>query len=214
MPPHTEIKLVVFDLGGVLIRLAPSWRDAFEHAGVAYAHPLDHPPVRARLRQLIDLEEVGALGTTGFFGQAAPLLGITPSELVRVSDAYLRGAFPSVHDLIQELAAGDTATACLSNTNHNHWKDLTNPDHPNGLPLHRLDYRFASQLVGHRKPDPAIYRHLEQATGFTGPQIFFFDDLAINTEAAAQLGWRTHRVESPDDTVTEIRQALRAQTSC
>ncbi|MEM9416403.1 MAG: HAD-IA family hydrolase [Planctomycetota bacterium] len=206
--PKSRIQLVVFDLGGVLIRLASSWRDAFEHAGVAYPAAMDEEPTRTRLRELVHLEEPGKLGVYGFFEQAGPLVGITPEQLVQVSDAYLRGAFPGVETLLDDLAAAPVQTACLSNTNHNHWKDLANPDHPNGLPLQLLDYRFASQLIGHRKPDAGIYQHLEENTGIEPNNILFFDDRQDNIQAAALRGWNTHRVEHPTDTVPEIRSVL------
>lgn len=204
----TEIQLVVFDLGGVLIRLAPSWRHAFERAGIAYPMAMDDDDTRAELWQLVMQEEVGALGERGFFHQAGLLLGVSASDLIRVFDAYLCGAFPGVEALLDDLADAPVQTACLSNTNHNHWKDLANSDHPNGLPLHKLDHRFASQLVGHRKPDPGIYEHLEDQTGIAAPNILFFDDREDNCDAAIARGWHAHQVTSPDDPVREMREVL------
>lgn len=206
--PKPDIRLVVFDLGRVFLRLAPDWRHAFDKAGVPYAAAMDDPGVKAELWELVMLEEVGAFGELGFFDKAGPLLGITPEQFIRVSDAYLCGIFPGSVELIDELNALPVQTACFSNTNHNHWKDLTNPEHPNGLPLHRLTHQFASQLIGHRKPDPGIYQHLEEHTGIQPANILFFDDLQDNIDAASQRGWHTHRVTHPDDTVPELRGVL------
>ena len=206
---NPTIQLVVFDLGGVLIRLAPDWRDAFERASLAYPATMDDDATHAALWELVMLEEVGALGERGFFDKAGPLLGLGAGDLVRAFDAYLCGAFPGVDALIDELAAAPVQTACLSNTNHNHWKDLANPDHQNGLPLHKLGLRFVSQLVGHRKPDPGIYQHLENATGIAPRSILFFDDREDNTAAAAKRGWHAHQVKSADDPVAEMRDVLK-----
>lgn len=203
-----EIQLVVFDLGGVLIRLAPSWRHAFERAGIAYPNAMENDATHAAMWELVKQEEVGALGDRGFFEKAGPLVDVSANDLIRVFDAYLCGAFPGVDTLIDDLAVAPVQTACLSNTNHNHWKDLANPEHPNGLPLHKLDHRFASQLVGHRKPDPGIYQHLEAHTGITTNRILFFDDREDNCDAARQHGWHAHQVQSPDDPVTEMRGVL------
>jgi len=204
----TEIQLVVFDLGGVLIRLAPSWRHAFERAEIAFPAAMDDDDTRAAMWQLVLQEEVGALGERGFFKEAGPLVDVSANDLIRVFDAYLCGAFPGVDALLDELTRAPVQTACLSNTNHNHWKDLANPEHPNGLPLHKLDHRFASQLVGHRKPDPGIYQHLEDQTGIAPPHILFFDDREDNCDAAIARGWHAHQVKNPDDPVSEMREIL------
>ncbi|MFI4859218.1 MAG: HAD-IA family hydrolase [Phycisphaerales bacterium JB063] len=207
--PNADIRLVVFDLGRVFLRLAPDWRHAFDKAQVPYPKTLDDPAMQAQILEFIKQEEVGALGERGFFEQAAPLLQLTPDQYTRVWDAYLCGTFPGSFELIAELANLPIQTACFSNTNHNHWKDLTNPDHPNGLPLHQLTHQFASQLVGHRKPDPGIYEHLEMTTRVPPHQILFFDDLADNIHTASQRGWNTHRVTHPHDTIPEIRGVLK-----
>ncbi|XAL99109.1 HAD-IA family hydrolase [Phycisphaeraceae bacterium D3-23] len=206
--PEPDIQLVVFDLGGVLIRLAPSWRDAFTHAGLPYPKQLDAPETTVALEKLVEIEEVGGFGKLGFFDKAGELLGIESGDLIRAADAYLRGPFPGIPELLDVLMASPIPTACLSNTNHNHWKDLANPDHPNGLPLLDLDHPVASQLVGHRKPNPGIYQHLEESTGIQAQNILFFDDRQDNIDAANDRGWNTHRVTHPTDTAPEIRAVL------
>lgn len=206
--PDSRIQLVVFDLGGVLVRLARNWRHAFDHAQVPYNEQLDSEELSLALHQLVEVEEVGGYGQLGFFDEAGPLLGVEPNDLIRISDAYLQGPFPGAAELLHELHGHPVRTACLSNTNHNHWKDLANPGHPNGLPLHLLDHRFASQLVGHRKPNPGIYEHLENETRVTPGSILFFDDRADNIAAAHARAWNAHQVTDPDDPIAEVRDVL------
>ena len=78
------------------------------------------------------------------------------------------------------------------------------------MPLEKLDHRFASHLIGLRKPDDRIYAHVEQATGATPGRIVFFDDVEENVAAAARRGWRAHRISIDSDPIAQVRQHLRA----
>src|SRR5439155_2426569 len=92
-------------------------------------------------------------------------------------------------ELLRDLADADVKTACLSNTNVNHWRIISDPSESAYFPLHRLNWQFASHLVGARKPQTEIYEHVERATGARADRILFFDDLAENIEAAMSRGW-------------------------
>lgn len=85
-------------------------------------------------------------------------------------------------------------TACLSNTNARHWQLFSDRDHPAYLPLEQFDYPLASQIIGRAKPDPDLYRFVEEGTGIAPPQILFFDDLPENVAAAAARGWQTQLI--------------------
>jgi len=66
--------------------------------------------------------------------------------------------------------------------------------------------------TGLRKPDDAIYAHVERATGVPGGQIVFFDDVEENVEAARRRGWRACHVDPrPDDPLSQVRAFLAAQ---
>jgi hypothetical protein len=108
---------------------------------------------------------VGAIDTNTFCELAAPFLKLRPEHVLALSDAYLIGPYPGVNELLDDVHAKGIKTACLSNTNENHWRQMTDPSHRNALPLSRLDYRFASQLMRLRKPDDAIYAAVERGDG-------------------------------------------------
>ena len=203
--------LVCFDLGRVLIRICSDWRHACECAGVA-PPPAAVPEgaARAALDEAVCASEVGAIDLAEFAAVAARALGIPVESAVAASSAYTRGPYPGAADLLDELAAAGVATACLSNTNANHWRILTDPADPHARVTDRLTHRFASHLVGARKPADAIYAHVERAVGVPGDAIVFFDDLRENVAAAARRGWRAHWVDpSPDEPVGQVRRALR-----
>lgn len=202
------IQLVCFDLGGVLIRLCDGWEHACQRAGIRSVTPINEA-AHTRLIELVEQEEVGALPGGAFFERAAPLLGQTPEEALAMSDAWLCGAFPGVGSLIDTARRAGLLTACLSNTNDNHWRAMSDPGHPNGLPLDRLDYRFASHLVRDRKPNPSIYQHVERETGLAPEVILFFDDSLENVGAAKARGWHACQVTDPDDPAGQMTSHLK-----
>ncbi|MEQ6249707.1 HAD family phosphatase [Sulfitobacter sp. HNIBRBA3233] len=58
--------------------------------------------------------------------------------------------------------------------------------------LREFDRDFISGHMGTIKPDPTIYRMLEEATGLSGDALLFTDDRADNIAQASSRGWQTH----------------------
>lgn len=205
-----RVRLVCFDLGRVLIRICDGWAQACRCAGVAFDG--DEPaflrtPAAADLLRRLD---VGTLGLDDFYRGVADLSGCVGPEQVRAAlDAYLLGPFPGALELIDELHARGIATACLSNTNANHWAQMTAPDGPNALPLDRLTFRFASHLMRTRKPQREVYEQVERDTGLPGATIVFFDDVLENVEAARACGWLAHQIDTARDPIVQARERLR-----
>ena len=55
-----------------------------------------------------------------------------------------------------------------------------------------FDRTYVSGALGLMKPDPAIYRAVEQDCGLPPESLLFTDDKAENTAAAAVRGWKVH----------------------
>ena len=140
------------------------------------------------------------------------MLGLDESDVVATWNAYTRGTYAGVAELLDELGAAGVATACLSNTNATHWQLMGDPASHSHFPFDRLTHAFASHLLRLRKPDEAIYAHVERATGAAGGEIVFFDDVAENVDAAARRGLArlSHRPVAPDDPLPQVRSRLRA----
>jgi len=202
------VRLACFDLGRVLLRICDDWGHACELAGVPPPSADIHGACLVKLHEAVCGAEVGELDLPAFAAAVAPLLGIMPEHVVALSNAYTFGPFPGAVELLDELRAGGVATACLTNTNDNHWRLMSQPGKA-FFPLDRLTHRFASHLIRARKPDEAIYRHVERATGARGGEILFFDDLTENVESARRLGWRAHRIDPTEkDPIRQIRRVL------
>jgi FMN phosphatase YigB (HAD superfamily) len=205
------IKLVVFDLGRVLVRICEDWLHACSSAGIEIEIQNLQPADFLRLRDLVHQIEVDAVPFSTFATEAGAILGATPDQISVASAAFVVGLYEGVPDLLNELAAVGVRTACLSNTNSHHWSLLSDTAHPAFFPLGDLDHQFASHLIGARKPDEAIYRHLEEETGTSGKDILFFDDVEENIAAAQKRGWKAQWIDPErNDPMTQIRSALRA----
>jgi HAD superfamily hydrolase (TIGR01509 family) len=201
-------ELICFDLGRVLIRICDNWRHACEIARVPTPSRELNDAAKAQLHDLVCRSERGAIDLDAFAREASSLFEIDPAHVVALSNAYLISPFPGVRELIDDLNSHGLRTACLSNTNASHWEMMIDASHRAGLPLNRLTYRFASHLIGARKPDDAIYAHVERETGLRGKQILFFDDLEENIEGARHRGWLGHLIERCDDPVMQMRRHL------
>lgn len=205
----SAVRLVVFDLGRVLIRICDDWQHACRCAGleVNTASLLLHVTA---LKKLSDAHEVGQISSADFLAEIARVIGASPDHVRRASEAYTRGAYAGAPELVDELNAAGVRTACLTNTNEHHWQLLSQPGHPTFFPLDRLGYRFASHLMRCRKPDAAIYERVERETEMPPSSILFFDDVVENIEAAARRGWGANRVDPKlENPIPYVRSVLR-----
>jgi putative hydrolase of the HAD superfamily len=203
-------RLVVFDLGRVLVRLCDGWGHACRLAGFEEPRGWPEPDgaAQARFRQLIHDFDMGRIDLPAFAAAVGPMRGLTAEQVVALNNAYLLGPFEGAGELIDEIHAAGHATACLSNTNANHWEILTDVASGHGAVLAKLGRRFASHLVGVRKPDAGIYEHLEREAGVAPSRIVFFDDMAENVEAARGRGWAAYLVEVCENPIPMIRARL------
>jgi len=132
--------------------------------------------------------------------------GHEAAHIRAIIDHWLLGLYDGVDTLLADLRARGITTACLSNTNEQHWHLMMS--RPAFAALRQLDHLHASHLARARKPDAGIYEHLEQHTRATGPAVVFFDDLQANIEAAATRGWRATLIEPNIDPIEQIRRRL------
>jgi putative hydrolase of the HAD superfamily len=204
----SDIRLVVFDLGRVLCRICDGWQHACNVAGVkgAPTGELSREAYQA-IHTAMCAHEVGEANVDDFARVAAPHLGVSVRDFVAMHNAYTIGPYDGAATLLDDLRAAGVTTACLSNTNANHWRLMFEPG-PARMPLEKLNHLFASHLLGLRKPDDRIYAHVEQATGTAAREIVFFDDIEENIAAAAQRGWQAHRIEIDSDPIAQLRRHL------
>jgi HAD superfamily hydrolase (TIGR01509 family) len=204
-------RLVVFDLGGVVVRICRTFEEATLAAGVplrdrAGLERADFKRNRAAIERLLAANTLGQVPPAELHRRMSEALDglYAPHEAAAIHAAVLRGEYPGMAEVIAAIGAAGLATACLSNTDPHHWEVLeTMPA------LRALRHRHASHLWGLAKPDEPIYRRLEAERGVRGDEILFFDDLAENIATARRLGWDAVLVEHASDPAAQVTVALR-----
>lgn len=203
------VRLVCFDLGGVLVQVGRTWREVVEFAGVRATRgkgldsPLDACPGFAAYQK-------GVLDERTYFSHLALYLGLEPASAAkRTHECILMDPYPGVVELVDALHAGGYRTGCLSNTNALHWGVLRCPER--NPAISRLQTAVASHLVLEEKPHTGIFRAFEKEAGVRGEAILFFDDHPKNVEGARAAGWRAHTIDPAGDTANQIRGFLAAE---
>ena len=227
-----DISWVVFDLGGVIIRIHHSWQQAAAAAGVHGASNSAHDLPRAHslnstsdaapnstpysmfdptlhraddFRTLVSEQQRGMLSHDDFCNGVSQLTSgvLSAQDVARIHTAVIVGAYDGVEQLVLQLNKRGLSTACLSNTNHQHWQFMHSM-----AAFNAIQHRHASHLFQWEKPNQAIFRAFESATQARPVDILYFDDLADNIAAATQAGWRAMLIDPHSETVPQIRRAL------
>jgi glucose-1-phosphatase len=194
-----DIAFVLFDLGGVLIRVG-GVGPMRELSGIQsdeelWTRWLACPWVRRLEAGQCDGYEFAA-GVVGDWG-----LAVTPDEFLSGFLAWQGGPYPGADELVQQVkAGGGVGLGCLSNTNAVQWGA-----HFEGTPLlDAFEFRFLSFELGMVKPDPEIFEAVAAQLPVPAGRVLFLDDNTVNVEAATAGGFRSARVQGPD----EARRAL------
>jgi len=202
---------VVFDFGGVLVKIEPGLAAACRAAGLPERVRLETPELRRQWEELDRLHQVGRIGTHEFIERIGVALGgaYARDELEKVHRRLLGDPYPGVAELVMELHARGVATGILSNTNPSHWHALRE-EYPAFRELFASHPRYVqpSHLLGARKPDPSIYRAYLELTELAPSELVFFDDFTENVAAAREEGWRAFRIDAARDPMAEIRDTL------
>lgn len=214
-----RIRLVCFDLGGVIIRICRTWIDGCNRAGIPVRGEAASERMKEVRREITRDYTIGAISEREWARRITDALDGLYSfeEILRIHQAWLIDEYPGWGSLIETIHDCGFQTACLSNTNDGHWMrmvglnsvdDEGRPTEPEFASVPLLGSHYASHLIGYAKPDPAIYREFEKQTGIGSSEILFFDDLVENIRAASNAGWTSFQIDHEMSTVPQVRQAL------
>lgn len=191
------IEVVVFDLGGVLLRLNEA-RSTFglEQDDSTFIQTwLMSESVRAFER--------GDIGEIEFAGRVRDEfeLPYDGHEFLRRFRDWPDALYPGVTDLLDQIP-GSAGTALLSNTNSVHWYhgDIDAALRP------RIDHIFLSFETGLLKPDQDAFIQITRQLHCVPGKILLLDDNPLNITAAAQLGFITRLTRSMDDLRTALAE--------
>ncbi len=196
----SNIKNVVFDLGGVLIDLAfEKSLDAFRKIGFKNIEKQARPFGREGAFSQFERGEIEPM----LFREAIRIetkWSLTDSEIDNMWNLMLVGIPQKKLDLLLELRA-HYMVYLLSNTNQIHWdyvcKRMFNYRGFN------VDDFFEETFLSFRmhkvKPEKEIYEQMMKEANILPEETFFIDDSEVNCQAAAAFGIQTHFYRSGED---------------
>lgn len=115
--------------------------------------------------------------------------GTTREEVIAAWNT-MHGGIPAERlQHIQQWKDAGHRLFLLSNNNELHWEDIFSH-----YDMSMFEHCFASHLLHISKPDPRIYKVVDNQlrTWKCEPPFHFVDDIAINRETAEQLGWQMY----------------------
>jgi FMN phosphatase YigB (HAD superfamily) len=191
------IRNVVFDIGGVLVRLR--YRPFIEYLAAAGIDMTDLPAWLER----VDLaaHERGELTGEELLARVAAMARrpLDPADL----EAHWLDMFDRAGEMF-DLASGlmdEYRVYLLSNIGDLHWRHLDAQ-----YVLDQLVHgTLASFRVGAVKPTAAIYREAERRFALEPAATVFVDDLAPNVAGAEACGWRAIQHRDPAETRRRLR---------
>lgn len=181
------IEAVVYDIGNVLIEWNP---ERFYDAEIGEARRKELF-AQVPLHEMNDRVDLGHDFKPTIYAMADqhPEFG---DEIRLWHDRWIEMASPAINlsvQLLRALRANGVPVFALSNFGIGSFKvaqaayDF----------LHEFDRPYISGHMGVIKPDPEIYRRLEEDSGVAPEALLFVDDRADNIAMAASRGWQTHQ---------------------
>jgi epoxide hydrolase-like predicted phosphatase len=206
-----SIRAVVFDFGGVLISPittliaeVAAWHDVsmVEMLDVLMGPPetstTDHPWHRAERGELALVDMQTAVAP---FAEAAGLT-LRGDEY----DRLLCGEFTVHGDVIDRIVRLRDEGYRLGLLTNSFLEFRAHIESHIDFTL--FDAVVDSSVVGHRKPEPAIYELTSTMLGVPASEILYLDDFAANVEGAKAAGWRTIHVTDVESALRELDLAL------
>jgi putative hydrolase of the HAD superfamily len=197
---------VMFDLGGVLVRIRREWPALCAAIGLTPSPRSTEPAMHAVRASALDAYQRGDMSLQACAEQWASTLDATPATGRALLEAIVHEPYPATEALVDELHGLGIVTGCLSNTNAMHWSRMM-LEFP---VLPKLRHRLASHELLLAKPEAAIYEHAGRVLGLPAARILLFDDLPENCEGARAAGWQACLVDHRGDTAAQMRGHLRA----
>ncbi len=192
-----EFEVLLFDLGGVLIDFA-----GFDEL----SRLLPDSPGRAEIRsRWINSEAVqgferGHIDPDEFAQRiiAEYRLHLSVEGFIVQFVEWARGPYPGAVELLHQVRQTHRV-ASLSNSNALH-----TPIHRRSLE-HVVETFYFSDEIGRVKPDRAIFDHVVRDLAVPPERIAFFDDTAVNVEAARNVGLNAYWVDGIDALRTQLQ---------
>lgn len=202
-----EIENIIFDLGGVLLKL--DFQATYTRMSDILSIPFQPDQLSPEIHKLLTDFETGSIGTEVFIWNLQRMAtGKVPegNQIAEAWNAMLLGWNPQIFDMLERLGK-HYKVFLLSNTNALHLQWIHN----------NLRIRFGisdwetqffyntyySHLIGYRKPDPAIFKFVGEKEQLIPQKTLFIDDLQANIDGASESLWHTY-LHNPEEDIVKI----------
>ena len=197
LPMLTGKKVLIFDLGGVVIDLFVD-RTFLAMLSLGVPEAMLNEQGCLMNSKMMEYDR-GDITDNGMFSYIKTFIPTAVSEKMgaRLDDEVRRvwnlmlGKIPAGKlQRLKELREAGYRVVMLSNTNSGHWPRIEQlfVEACGKLPSECFDALYLSYLMHHRKPEPEIFHSLLESEGVAAADCLFFDDSAENCAAARALG--------------------------
>jgi putative hydrolase of the HAD superfamily len=187
-----KIRLILFDLGGVLYNIEHArTHSALNDLQIPNAKPISFSLEHAET--IFGEFDSGTLNASDFFSSLRERHNIQGSDeqIINAWNAMLLGLYPDTIEFIQEISR-NVPIALLSNINEIHHDFVREECAPL---FNYFEHLFLSYTLNLKKPDPAIFQYVIAKTGYAPNDILFLDDTPINCSIAQTLGIHTRLID-------------------
>ncbi len=203
MRTPAEVKAVLWDLGGVLLRtenLEPrrAWEARLGLSDWELAEAVFSDPVSRAA-------SVGRATVEEIWQAVGARFGLDEEETARLRADFFRGDRLD-GQLLHAIRALRRARRVGMITNA--WPDIRRWLENEWRIAHLFDPLIISAEVGVAKPDPRIYQLALQALGLPAHQVLFIDDFAENIAGAQAVGMQTHHFKDPVALIGTLQELL------
>ncbi|MFX0187698.1 MAG: HAD-IA family hydrolase [Candidatus Hodarchaeota archaeon] len=181
------IKVIIFDLGGVIIEL--DYLNFYNK--IITLSPSENPRTRTMLEffRQSDLYHQGKMSDEDFYHLACNLLQVcmlNQSEFYKAFNSIVSHPIPEAIDLLKKLKKlNKYKLIAMSNVNASHWDYILRK---NWDFLDYFDELILSHEVKITKPDPKIFTYAIKKAKCKPKEIVFVDDGSNNVRSAEKLG--------------------------
>ena len=194
----SQVRVILFDFGGVLLRL----RDPVRTFGIG--HDRDSFNKAWLMSRAVRALECGQIGIDEFATRAVQEFDLPYSEqefLERFA-SWPHSLFSGVLEMLASLRP-HFKLALLSNTNPMHWNHAGIADKLEPL----FDRLFLSWQTGLLKPDIGAYAQVTESFGTKPQEIIFVDDNQMNLDGARAAGMQVRLTRGAAELAAALQEA-------
>lgn len=197
----TQLRNIVFDLGGVLVDLdLDRCLAAFETLGMPKVAELINPYYPAEMLGKLEKGEITFHETCDKMRQLDERPDITDSQIAEAYTALLVDVPVAKLRMLETLRRKGLKTYVLSNNNTASMEVIYTMFLADGHPMaYYFDKIYLSYELHELKPSPAIFRKVIADSSIRPEQTLFIDDGKKNIDTAQDLGFQVYMPAQGDD---------------